>query len=234
MRVPPPTAYKYGDSHRDWLKKKALSEQKLESDSSSSDDDNDKENKEAFKNWLENKKHPPESKRHVTGNRPIPGLITVGSTDVGSAAEPDPTFNIRAYREWLVRRKQHGAKSHRMRTMQDFMAQKRKLEEKRQQLLISTVSYDEWLEHTSQKQALIRRILGADMERLKEIEEKELRKREKVEGTTVQAHHQGHQHVTIATDNRSLDLTDKGTLRKQYMQYGSSVHRQEPSVKIRN
>ncbi|XP_033755075.1 LOW QUALITY PROTEIN: uncharacterized protein LOC117338024 [Pecten maximus] len=226
--VPPQTAYKYGDSHSAWLKKKNVIERKLEPDSSSSDesDGNDGVNKE-FKNWVENKKHPPESKRHVTGNRPLHGIITIGSTEVGSTAQPDPSFNIRAYKEWLGRRRQHGPKSHRMRTMQDFMAQKRILEEKRQQLLLTAVSYDEWLEHTGEKQALIRQILNADLNQLKVIEERELQKRGNLYGVN------GHVRA-VNTDSGKGSGEEKDAMRKDIMRYNVSVHRLETPIKVKN
>ncbi|XP_060066518.1 uncharacterized protein LOC132546819 [Ylistrum balloti] len=231
INVPKQTAYKYGDSHSAWLKKKSVIERKLEPDSSSSDesDGNEDGNKEAFNNWLENKKHPPESKRHVTGNRPLHGIITIGSTEVGSAAQPDSSFNIRAYKEWLGRRKKHGPKSHRMRTMQDFMSQKRKLEEKRQQLLLTAVSYDEWLEHTGEKQALIRQILSADLNQLRIIEERELYKRPKLYSVNGQT-----KANTTDRGNMTVNSQDKEALRKEILGYNVSVHRLEPSIKINN
>lgn len=227
--LPPQTSYKYGDSHRAWLKKKNVLERKLEPDCCSSDesDGNDEDNKEAFKNWIENKKHPPESKRHVTGNRPIHGIITIGSTEVGNATQPDPSFNIRAYKEWLGRRKQHGPKSHRMRTMQDFMSQKRKLEEKRQQLLLTAVSYDEWLEHTGEKQALIRQILNADLNQLRVIEERELHKRAKAYSVNGQV-------KAVNTDSGPTSGQDKEALGKDILRCNVSVHRLDSAIKIKN
>ncbi|OWF45098.1 uncharacterized protein LOC110457506 [Mizuhopecten yessoensis] len=229
-QVPQQTDYKYGDSHGAWLKKKKEVERKLEPDSSGDESDgNDDKNDEAFKNWIENKKHPPESKRHVTGNRPIHGIITIGSTEVGNAAQPDSTFNIRAYKEWLGRRKQHGPKSHRMRTMQDFMAQKRTLEEKRQQLLLTAVSYDEWLEHTGEKQALIRQILGADINQLRVIEERELQKRPKLYSANGQI-----KMATTESGTRTVGGQDKDALRKELLRYNASVHKHEAPLKINN
>ncbi|KAK3086003.1 hypothetical protein FSP39_012012 [Pinctada imbricata] len=172
-------------THEIWLRRKKQIEKKNKPivNSSSEDDDdsgNERENDAAFKEWLRRKREgldgPP---RHPTGNRPVPGLIKLGSTAAGDGRNPDPVHNIKAYREWLQRRQRtrKGPNVERMRTMQNFMEHKQMLEEKRQELLLTAISYDEWMDHSEERNSMIRKILRADLEQLEAIEQKNLRDR---------------------------------------------------------
>ena len=147
-----------------------------EESSSSNDEDggDDEGDSEAFKEWLRRKKEGPEGPpRHPTGYRPIHGLIKIGSTAAGDGRNPDPIHNIRAYRDWLSSRRK-GKKlpnEERMKTVKDFNEHKKQLEEKRQELLLTAISYDEWMDHSEDRKSIIRRILRADLDQLNAIEE---------------------------------------------------------------
>ncbi|XP_062580304.1 uncharacterized protein LOC134242236 [Saccostrea cucullata] len=161
-----------GITHESWLRRKLAQERKLMSDSSDSSDSEDNAgDSDAFKEWIQKKKEanfgPP---RPIT--RPIPGLIQIGSTDVGDGRNPDPIHNIKAYKNWVGKRQKTKRipNVERLRTMQDFMAHKKKLEEKRQQLLMIAITYEEWMDFNEEKKLLIQKILRADLEELKNME----------------------------------------------------------------
>ncbi|XP_061162439.1 microtubule-associated protein 9-like [Saccostrea echinata] len=161
-----------GITHESWLQRKQAEERKLRSDSSDSSDSEDNAgDSDAFKEWIKKKKEanygPP---RTIT--RPIPGLIQIGSTDVGDGRNPDPIHNIKAYKNWIGKRQKTKRipNVERLRTMQDFMAHKKKLEEKRQQLLMIAITYEEWMDFNEEKKLLIQKILRADLEELKNME----------------------------------------------------------------
>lgn len=168
-----------GISHESWLRKKQAEERRRtkseSSDSSNSDADEDSD---AFKEWVQKKKEahygPP---RQIT--RPIHGLIQLGSTDIGDGSNPDPIHNIKSYNSWISRRQKSKKipNVERLRTLQDFMAQKKKLEEKRQQLLMTAITYEEWMDYHDEKKYLIQKILRADFEQLQAIEKEEFVKR---------------------------------------------------------
>jgi hypothetical protein len=168
-----------GITHERWLKRKQVQERKLQSElSDSSDSDDNGSDSNAFQEWIQKKKEanygPP---RPVT--RPIPGLIQIGSTDIGDGRNPNPIYNINSYNSWI--RKKPKTKRipnvERLRTMQDFMAYKKKLEEKRQQLLMNAITYEEWMDYNEEKKLLIQKILSADLEQLKNMEKEDFMKR---------------------------------------------------------
>jgi len=176
------TKFRFGDTYERWLMKKKLSERRKPKAEFSSEDESDSDsdivNSDAYNKWLDVKKHNrTRYERQVTGNRPIPGLITIGSTEVGEVKTPDVSQNMHSYREWHDRRKTKTPNYERMRNGEEFMEQKRRLEEKRQKLMMTTLSYEEWMDHTDDRKSLIRKILKADMEQLQVLEEERLRMR---------------------------------------------------------
>lgn len=167
------------ESYEVWLEKKRRdSSRKSDVDFteiSETDSSDDEANTQAFKEWIEDKKKNKVKPLNVT--RPVHNVIRLGSTEPGEPKPQEPMFNLTAYKDWLVKRKQKGANSYRMKTVQDFMSQRRKLEEKRQKLLLSVISYDDWADFDQDKQAVIREIMKADLEELKCLEEENTRRR---------------------------------------------------------
>lgn len=167
-----------GISHEGWLRKKQAQERRTKSESSDSSESDDGEDSDAFKEWVQKKKEahygPP---RQIT--RPIHGLIQLGSTDIGDGRNPDPCHNIKSYNNYISRRQKPKKipNVERLRTLQEFMAQKKKLEEKRQQLLMTAITYEEWMDYHDEKKYLIQKILRADFEQLQIIEKEEFVKR---------------------------------------------------------
>lgn len=174
---------KSGEAYKEWLKRKTKENVKFKQENNSSDEDDSdsSEDHSAFVEWLNKKKNGGNTNKRpfVRGGRPLPGLITIGSTEEGDTRNPDPVNNIRSYKNWVEgkRRSQKRHNVNRMKTVDSFMAHKRKLEEKRQKLLIAAVSYEEWMDHSEDRKTLIREILKADFDQLGVIEAEKLRKR---------------------------------------------------------
>ncbi|XP_076109671.1 uncharacterized protein LOC143078672 isoform X2 [Mytilus galloprovincialis] len=177
------TPKRSGVIHDRWADRKKVFNKNVRQDISSSDDDDSdfddddsgngsEANAEAYEAWLKRKEL--ESKRmprKVT--RPIHDIIKIGSTEVGDGRNPPAEHNITAYRDWFERRKTNKRTPNleRIKSMKDFMSQKKMLEEKRQKLLMTAISYDEWMDQEYDRRALIRKILQADYEQLKVMEQ---------------------------------------------------------------
>lgn len=113
------------------------------------------------------------------GNRPLLNVMTFGSTTHGDSRNPPARGNITAYRSWKTTRG-NSPTVQRTYTSKDLMAQKMKLEEKRQKLLLNAISYDEWLDHTEERKFLIKQILKADFEEMKRLEEERVKDKQKL------------------------------------------------------
>ncbi|KAL5021203.1 hypothetical protein ScPMuIL_000358 [Solemya velum] len=143
-----------------------------DSGNDSEDSENREKANEAFQKWIQEKEE--EKYTHIRPKmpvRPLTGIITTGSTVVGDGSPPSPTNDMYAHRDWLEKkRKQKVQNGERMKAASEFMAEKKRLEEKRQQLLLTAISYEEWMENNEERKSLIRDILQADMAHLKKIE----------------------------------------------------------------
>lgn len=147
-----------------------------DNENDSGNDSDDSQNREttndAFQKWIQKK----EDDKHIQKRpkmpvRPLTGIISTGSTVVGDGNPPSPTHDMYAHKDWLEKkRRQKVPNGERMKTASEFMAEKKRLEEKRQHLLLTAISYEEWMENNEEKKSLIRDILQADMEHLNKIE----------------------------------------------------------------
>lgn len=128
-----------------------------------------KKNREAVRN----------SKSAKGGNRPVPCVLKLGSTTPGDSRNPPAEQNILSYREWR-RNRASCISVPRGKSANDFIVEKRRLEEKRQKLLMNAISYEEWLYHTEERKMLIKQILKADYEEMRKLEEEKFRDRERL------------------------------------------------------
>lgn len=169
-----------GVLHDRWSETRRISGKNVRADLSSTDEDSDEDddsgngseaNNEAYEAWLKKKE---EQSRRTPNKitRPIHDLIKIGSTELGDARNPSAEYNLTAYKDWLDRRRNNKRVPNleRIKSMKDFQSQKKLLEEKRQKLLMSAISYDEWMDHEHDRRALIRKILKADFNQLKAME----------------------------------------------------------------
>lgn len=166
---------------RNWLARKKREEEGGEEDSSEesgeyfNQSDPEEDRMVAFNKRVRKMNRRNGGRSLTPGNRPVLDVMTFGSTVAGDARNPPAEENITAYKEWRSKRSENVyPKSN---TSKDLMLQKRKLEEKRQKLLMNAISYDEWLDHTEERKFLIRQILKADFEEMKRLEEE--RKKDK-------------------------------------------------------
>lgn len=183
------TPQRSGVIHDRWADRKKILNKNVRAEISSSDEESDNlddddsgngsdANAEAYDAWVKRKQL--ESKRMPRKiTRPIHDIIKIGSTEMGDGRNPPAEYNLTAYRDWLDRRRQNRRVPNleRIKSMKDFMSQKKLLEEKRQKLLMNAISYDEWMDHEFDRKALIRRILKADYEQLKAMEFEKLKSR---------------------------------------------------------
>ena len=161
---------------KEWLQRKARESEESDEDLESVvsvevSDDTDTETLQEFNKRIR-KRNRIEKRSTTPGNRPIKDIVKVGSTMSGDCSNPSPYSNISAYREW---KRQRTLASNqyigRGKSVNDFMAEKRRLEEKRQKLLMNAISYDEWMDHVEDRKFLIKQILKADYEEMKKLEE---------------------------------------------------------------
>ena len=114
------------------------------------------------------------------GNRPIMNLLEFASTTEGDGRNPPPEGNIRAYNEWKTKKRGYQDNLPKLKSSTDLMVEKRRLEEKRQKLLLSAISYDEWMDHAEERKSLIRQILRADLGEMRRLEEEKMKDRQRL------------------------------------------------------
>ncbi|KAK3581078.1 hypothetical protein CHS0354_033866 [Potamilus streckersoni] len=170
----------HSDAFNQWLVRKRLGAERADdsndSNQSESESDSEKNFPKRFR-WKRKGEEKPSGIR-PPGGRPVPNLIQTGSTAIGDSSGPPANTHIRAYKVWFEKNKrQYGYANSRRKTLSDFMSEKKKLEQKRQKLLLSAQTYEEWMDHTSEKQLLIDQILKANLEELKRIEEENFKAR---------------------------------------------------------
>lgn len=164
--------------HERLSERRRVPNRKIRADTSSSDGESDSDsgngseaNNEAYEAWIKRKdEQMKRTPKKIT--RPLHDLIKIGSTELGDARNPSAEYNLTAYKDWLDRRRSNKRVPNleRIKSMRDFQAQKKLLEEKRQKLLMTAISYDEWMDHEYDRRALIRKILKADFNQLKAME----------------------------------------------------------------
>ena len=157
-----------------WLaKKRAEAERSEEEDNEDSDEaTDDEEDKLREFNKRVRKMNRIERKTLTPGNRPLADVIDVGKSSPSEEnIVPSPYEHITAHKEYVLRKRmgrKGGSNAH---VAGDITTEKRLLEERRQRLLYSAITYDEWLDHSEERKQLINRILKANMQEMKKIEE---------------------------------------------------------------
>ena len=156
---------------KQWLARKDREEENEDATSESSGEYFNQSDPEEDRMVAFNKRVRKTNKKNVVrsltpGNRPVLDIMTFGSTVEGDASNPPAEGNIKAYQDW--RSEQLSQNTYpKVRMSKDLQVQKRKLEEKRQQLLMNAISYDVWLDHTEERKVLIKQILKADFAEMK-------------------------------------------------------------------
>ncbi|XP_041376183.1 uncharacterized protein LOC121388756 [Gigantopelta aegis] len=175
-------------SFEQWLEHKRREEKRdsRESDSDDSESETESErearNAQAFAEWMkrqrERPKHGPDyvtvTELYRRKTRPLEGLIRTDAELQNNAYIADPSTNLKAYKQWREQYRQDKARD---KELADLNSKKKKVEEKRQQLLAMAISYEEWMEHNEERKQLMKEILQASMEELNKIEEDKLKRR---------------------------------------------------------
>ena len=166
------------DAFDKWLAKKKEEAERFEEEDESSgmsgeESDTEGDRLREFNKWV--RKHNRSERKTLTpGNRPAPNIISLGGIPLDESLKPSPESNIVAYKEYQTRRRL-GEKPSRKQTASDFQTENRQLEERRQRLLLSAISYDEWLDHSEERKQLINKILQANLEEMKKLEEEKFK-----------------------------------------------------------
>lgn len=156
-----------------WLAKKREEAERSEDDDNdvSEDETDDEEDKLREFNKRVRKMNIIERRTLTPGNRPVPDVIDVGKRPLDENIVPSPHEHITAHKEYLMRKRMGQRGVSRSKAGGDITTEKRMLEERRQRLLYSAITYDEWLDHSEERKQLINRILKANLEEMKKIEE---------------------------------------------------------------
>lgn len=171
---------------KNWLAKKTAEIEEAEETSTSMENFNESESEEdkmlEFNKRVRKKNRDDvRNARSITpGNRPMKDVMEFGSTQYGDGRNPPADQNIGAYREWRRKKRGYLEDLPRAKTANDLVLERRKLEEKRQKLLLSAISYEEWMDHTEERKMLIKQILKADREEMKMLEEEKLKYRQRM------------------------------------------------------
>ena len=163
-----------------WLEKKRAEAEKSDEDDddSSVPDDNSETEIDRLRDFNKRvrKRNRNEQRSLTPVNRPSPNVINVGFVPPDETEQYAPENNIISHKEWKQKRRL-GQKPVRGQIAGDFMNEKRQLEERRQRLLLSAISYDEWMEHSDERKQLINRILQANLDEMKRLEEEKFKDR---------------------------------------------------------
>ncbi|XP_045193786.2 uncharacterized protein LOC123549623 [Mercenaria mercenaria] len=171
---------------KNWLKKKTAEIEEAEDTSTSVEYFNESDSEED-KLYEFNKRVRKKNRddvmfaRSITpGNRPLTDVMEFGSTQYGDGQNPPADLNIDAYKEWRRKKRGYLINMPKMKKVNDILLEKRRIEEKRQKLLMTAISYDEWMDHTEERKMLIKRILQADREEMRKLEEDKLKYRQRM------------------------------------------------------
>ncbi|CAL1540384.1 unnamed protein product [Lymnaea stagnalis] len=178
-------ALKRAESFEKWLHRKRQQEtnDSGSSDSASeSDGDSDEKNDAAFNSWLKKVRERPKSRTsHQTPGKfdprkpqSVQGLVGMASVP---ARRPTGISEVSSYvNEFKAWKKRQSHNTDVCRTL-DADEAKRRLEEKRQQLLAMAITFDEWMAHAEERKVMLEVILKADEQRLDEIKKMNFAKR---------------------------------------------------------
>ncbi|KAL4234018.1 hypothetical protein ACF0H5_005672 [Mactra antiquata] len=167
-----------------WLDKKTEEIEEAEENKSSSEEYFNQSDPEEDKLVEFNKRVRKKNKEAVrmaksAKARPVPNVLKLGSTTSGDNRNPSADENLSSYKQWR-RNRASCISIPRGKSANDFIIEKRRLEEKRQKLLMNAISYEEWLFHTEERKILIKQILKADYDEMKKIEGEKMKDREKL------------------------------------------------------
>ena len=156
-----------------WLAKKREEAERSEDEENeiSEDETDDEEDRLREFNKRVRKMNRIERRTLTPGNRPIADVIDVGRSPLDEVIVPSPRENVSAHKEYQMRKRMGQKGAPRGQAAGELMTEKRHLEERRQRLLLSAITYDEWLDHSEERKQLINRILQANLEEMKKIEE---------------------------------------------------------------
>ncbi|KAL8607465.1 hypothetical protein ACOMHN_004439 [Nucella lapillus] len=178
-------------SYEQWLQKKR-EEKERQDDSSEEESSSDAEDQEArsaengraFNDWLKDLKERPHrgpfpftpASLHRRKSRPLKNLIQVGGNREETMATPDPDSYMTAYQEWR-RGKTSTDSEEQPISPRDLKDAKRRVEEKRKSLLAAALTYEDWMDHTQQRQHLMQAVLRADSNKLNSVDQTILSRR---------------------------------------------------------
>ncbi|WAR12898.1 ANK2-like protein [Mya arenaria] len=173
------------EAFKRWLEKKEEEEEYEKDDSDEQQRENgnisDSDEEKMFEFNKRVRKMNKSSTRSLTpGNRPVMNIIEFGSTKQGDGRNPPAEQNITAYNEWKRKKRVFTIDVPRVKSTKDFEAEKRRLEERRQKLLMNAISYEEWMDHTEERKTLIKQILKADMEDMRKMEDDKVKDRHRL------------------------------------------------------
>ncbi|XP_060555673.1 uncharacterized protein LOC132716418 [Ruditapes philippinarum] len=170
---------------KNWLKKKTAEIEAAEDTSSSGEYFNQSESEddrmyEFNKRVRKKNRDAVRFARSITpGNRPLLDVMEFGSTQYGDGRNPPADLNIGAYKEWRTKKRGYLIDMPKTKRANDVLLEKRRLEEKRQKLLLTAISYDEWMDHAEERKMLIKQILKADKDEMRKLEEDKLKYRQR-------------------------------------------------------
>lgn len=159
-------------------KKREEAERSEDDDENTLSDDNSDDEADRLREFNKRVRKLNKAKRKTLtpGNRPAPNIIDVGRSPLDEIVIPSPDTYITAYKEYQTKKRQV-PKPDRNQAAGDFMTENRQLEERRRRLLLSAITYEEWLEHSEERKQLINRILQANLEEMKKLEEEKFKDR---------------------------------------------------------
>lgn len=116
----------------------------------------------------------------TSGNRATKNVLEFGSTQYGDGRNPPAVLHLAAYDEWRRKKRGYKADHPKAKTSNDYMLETRRLEDKRQKLLMNAISYEEWMDHTEERKMLIKQILMADRDEMGKLEEERFKYRNRM------------------------------------------------------
>lgn len=110
----------------------------------------------------------------VPGNKPVNDVTTIGSTQFESRRHSPSEHKTSLYHGWRRKKRGYLLNLPKRKTVNDFIQEKKRLEVKRQKLLMNAIAFNEWMSHTEERKSLIKHILQADYYEIQRIEEEHL------------------------------------------------------------
>ena len=168
----------------EWLKRKRTPDPQEQFSSDTDDDDSynsrdneDDKNSDTFNEWIKELQQRPtneENPRSVAHlnrkkSRAIKGLIVIESSNCKSKTEvrPDTSVYMKSMDDWRKNRKKSDNVEERVSTVPEA---KKALEERRKQFLAEAITYDEWMDHTEERQKFTYLIMNANHKQLDSLD----------------------------------------------------------------